>query len=254
MQTHYGGEIIMSLTISGEGGGGDLPNLQPGIYQGTCYSIVDMGTTDQEYKGVKNKKTRVHLSFEITHALDPENNPITMEDGRPFGVFKTYTASLFEAARLRQDLESWRGKRFTEQELKGFDISNLIGCTARIEVGLTAPTDFYPGGKTKILALREPREGVKKIDTVNDAVIFDLDVYLDDFRGKQSPESKAMCDIFFDLPTWIKKEIESSYEYDAVNSEDDSAPGSMADEVSNLTEQAAKEMNDSSFDEDNIPF
>jgi hypothetical protein len=219
LQTHYGGEIIMSLTISGEGGGGDLPNLQPGIYQGTCYSIVDMGTTDQEYKGVKNKKTRVHLSFEITHALDPENNPITMEDGRPFGVFKTYTASLFEAARLRQDLESWRGKRFTEQELKGFDISNLIGCTARIEV-----------------------------------VIFDLDVYLDDFRGKQSPESKAMCDIFFDLPTWIKKEIESSYEYDAVNSEDDSAPGSMADEVSNLTEQAAKEMNDSSFDEDNIPF
>ena len=72
----------MSLTISGEGGGGDLPNLQPGIYQGTCYSIVDMGTTDQEYKGVASKKTRVHLCFEITHALDPENNPITMEDGR----------------------------------------------------------------------------------------------------------------------------------------------------------------------------
>ena len=103
----------MSLTISGEGGGGDLPNLQPGIYQGTCYSIVDMGTTDQEYKGRTSKKTRVHLCFEITHALDPENHPITMEDGRPFGVFKTYTASLFESAALRKDLERWRGKSFT---------------------------------------------------------------------------------------------------------------------------------------------
>ncbi len=177
-----------------------------------------------------------------------------MEDGRPFGVFKTYTASLFEAAALRKDLESWRGKSFSEQELKGFDITNLIGCTARIEVGHTAPTDFSPGGKPKILALREPREGVKKVDTINDVVIFDLDVYLDDFRGKQSPESKAMCDIFFGLPTWQQGDIEKSYEYQAVNIGQGSESGSMAQEVSNLTEQAAKEMNDDSFDEDKIPF
>ena len=241
----------MSLTISGEGGGGDLPNLQPGIYQGTCYSIVDLGTTDQEYKGVTSKKTRVHLCFEITHALDPEDNQITMEDGRPFGVFKTYTASLFEAAALRKDLESWRGKSFTEQELKGFDISNLIGCTAKIEVGHTAATEFSPGGKPKILALREPRDGVQKVDTINDAVIFDLDVYLDDFRGKQGPESKAMCDIFDGLPTWQQGDIQNSYEFQAVDS---SGGDSMASEVSKLTDDAAQEMNSPSFDDDKIPF
>tara|TARA_R100001129_G_scaffold128764_1_gene90772 strand:+ start:2226 stop:2960 length:735 start_codon:yes stop_codon:yes gene_type:complete len=244
----------MSLTISGEGGGGDLPNLEPGIYQGTCYSIVDLGTTDQEYKGVTSKKTRVHLCFEITHALDPESNSVTMDDGRPFAVFKTYTASLFEAAALRKDLESWRGKSFTEEELKGFDISKLLGCTARIEVGHTAPTEFSSGGKPKILALREPREGVTKVDTINDAVLFDLDVYLDDFRGKQSPESKAMCDIFESLPTWQQGDIEKSYEYETVNAAQSPEPGAMAEEVSNLTEEAAKEMNDDSFDEKNIPF
>ena len=143
----------MSLTISGEGGGQDLPKLEPGIYNGTCYSIVDLGTTDQEYKGVVSKKTRVHLAFEVTESVDPTTNTVMMEDGRPFGVFKTYTASLFEAATLRKDLESWRGKSFTEEELSGFDISNLIGCTAKIEVGLTKKSDYGDGGNPKILAL-----------------------------------------------------------------------------------------------------
>ena len=79
-----------------------------------------------------------------------------MEDGRPFAVSKTYTASLFEAAALRKDLESWRGKSFTEEELGGFDISKLLGCTARIEVGHTAPTENSLGGNPKILNLQRP--------------------------------------------------------------------------------------------------
>ena len=117
----------MSLTISSDGSGENLPKLQKGIYLGTCYRIVDLGTTDQEYKGQKSKKTRVHITFEVTEALDPTTNQASMEDGRPFAVSKTYTASLFEMAALRKDLESWRGKSFTEEELQGFDISNLIG-------------------------------------------------------------------------------------------------------------------------------
>ena len=238
----------MSLTISSDGSGESLPKLQKGIYLGTCFRIIDLGTTDQEYKGVKSKKTRVHITFDVTEALDPDSNTSKMEDGRPFAVSKTYTASLFEAAALRKDLESWRGKSFTEEELGGFDISKLLGCTARIEVGHTAPTENSLGGNPKILNLQRPDGGIQVVETQNEKQSFDLDVYLDDFRGKQSADSKAMCDIFDSLPPWQQEDIESSYEYKTAVGESDGP--SESENLAALNEQAADEMNTPGFDDD----
>ncbi len=45
----------MSLTIS-EGGSTDFPKLEKGIYQGTCFRIVDLGTSDQTYGKEVSKK------------------------------------------------------------------------------------------------------------------------------------------------------------------------------------------------------
>ena len=42
--------------------------------------------------------------------------------------------SLSEKANLRKDLESWRGKAFTAEELKGFDIEKLIGVNAMASI------------------------------------------------------------------------------------------------------------------------
>ena len=53
----------MSLTVSTDGSGENFAKLDEGIYTGTCYRIIDLGTTDQEYKGQVNKKHRVHISF-----------------------------------------------------------------------------------------------------------------------------------------------------------------------------------------------
>jgi hypothetical protein len=238
----------MSLTISGESGGGDFPKLEPGIYHGTCYSIIDLGESDQEYKGVVSKKKRVHLGFEITEAVDPSNNTVMMEDGRPFGAFKTYTASLFEAATLRKDLESWRGKSFTEEELAGFDMDNLIGCTAKIEIGLTKKSDFGEGGNPKILALREPKEGVQKVETHNDIVLFDIDVYCAEFTGNSSEESKAMCDVFESLNDWHKRDIEASYQWMAAQQKFEDTP------VEKLVEETVEETENTDDFDDKIPF
>ena len=96
----------MSLTLKTEG---DFEQLAKGQYEAVCFRIVDMGTTEQQYKdGPLTKKKRVHISFEV-----PEQK---MSDGRPFSVSKTYTASLFESAALRKDLVSWRGRNFSEEE------------------------------------------------------------------------------------------------------------------------------------------
>lgn len=252
----------MSLTISGEGGGEALPKLEQGIYLGTCYRIVDMGTTDQEYQGTKSKKTRVHITFEVAEALDPNNNETLMPDGKPFVVSKTYTASLYEMAALRKDLQSWRGMSFTEEELKGFDITKLLGCTARIEVGHTKPMpDGSGGGNQKILSLQRPDGGISKAETHNEQEIFDLDIYCDFVKGNKTPDGQAMADIYETLPSWQQEDISSSYEFIAAAGQ--SKDTTMADDLSNLTDQAAAEMNSTDFDsddnkggltEDNIPF
>ena len=188
----------MSLTISTEGGGEDFAKLQPGIYEGTCFRIVDLGTREKEFKGQVSKKKEIRLDFEITKAVDPDNNEIVMQDDRPFGVSKTYTASLYEAANLRKDLENWRDKTFTEEELAGFDVGVLVGMTARIGVGHTAPNPErgFAGGNAKILKLSRPDGGVQKVASVNPQVTFDLSVYCDEFNGNSNDATKAMCDNF----------------------------------------------------------
>jgi len=42
--------------------------------------------------------------------------------------------SLGENSKLRPLLESWRGRPFTESELKGFDISKLAGVPCQIQI------------------------------------------------------------------------------------------------------------------------
>ena len=71
-------EEFMSLIMSSDGSGENLPKLQPGIYAGTCYQIVDMGTRDEVYNGETSKKTQVIITFEVTEALEPNNNEVQM--------------------------------------------------------------------------------------------------------------------------------------------------------------------------------
>tara|TARA_S200002703_G_C3786256_1_gene242426 strand:- start:776 stop:1495 length:720 start_codon:yes stop_codon:yes gene_type:complete len=239
----------MSLTISSEGSADNLPKLAKGVYLGTCYKIVDLGTSDQEYKGVVSKKTRLHISFEITKAVDPDNNEIVMEDGRPFAVSKTYTASLFEAATLRKDLENWRDKSFSEEELKGFDIANLLGCTAKIEVTHTEASGDFLGGNPKINRLSSPPGGIEKIETINTMEAFDLSVYCEEWKGNSSEETKKMCDIFESLPAWQQEDIERSYELSAAK---DSEQKPQSNEGSDSLSDLADNKEDKS--EPDIPF
>ena len=57
-------------------------------------------------------------------------------------------------------------KKFTDEELKGFDLTNILGCTCEIEVELTS------GGNPKVTAVYHPEGGVQKIATVNEQLAF----------------------------------------------------------------------------------
>ena len=239
----------MSLTLNT---GGDFETLAKGQYKGTCYRIVDLGTTEQEYEGVKSKKKRLHITFEITAATDPATNDSKMQDGRPFAVSHTYTASLFESATLRKHLVSWRGKNFTEAEEAGFDVTKLLGCTANVEVGHTK------NGNAKIIGLFKPDGGIEKIATVNEQIMFDLDVYCDEFNGKTNDSTKAMCDTFDSLTVWQQNDIESSFELIAAKntgtSQEERAVKEDVQEQEGLSDLASNDADDDANIEAIIPF
>lgn len=246
----------MSLTITDKGGNDDFSKLEKGMYEGALYSIVDIGSKEYKFGNEDPKKThKVVLSFEITKALDPADNQTLMEDGRPFGVSKTYTLSLHEKAALRLDIESWRGRSLSDEELAGFDLIKLLGQTAKIEIELTQKTTIngtsYEGGNPKIAALREPAGGTQKVATHNEQRAFDLELYCDEYKGNSTAATKAMCDVHDELPQWQQDEIAESFEFKAAN---DNAPraASTAAAIDNL--ETISEEGSQTLKDDEIPF
>lgn len=56
-------------------------------------------------------------------------------EGKPHRVSTwPYTVSLNEKANLRKDLEKWRGRKFSADELNGFDLESVIGAPAMLNI------------------------------------------------------------------------------------------------------------------------
>jgi hypothetical protein len=88
-----------------------------------CIKVIDLGTQDGDWQGKKNRKRKVTIGFEL---FSDER----MSDGRPFIVSKTYTWSMADKSSLRKDLESWRGKEFSDADFDaktGFQINAILG-------------------------------------------------------------------------------------------------------------------------------
>lgn len=117
--------------LATEGGGGQRQLAPPGTHVARCYQLIDLGTQSGEYAGKPNKKHKVRLSWELPDELAVFDDKKGEE---PFAVHKTYTLSLNEKSVLRHDLESWRGKAFTADELKGFDIAKLLGVACLLTI------------------------------------------------------------------------------------------------------------------------
>jgi len=121
----------MSL-IAKDSGGGFTP-VPPGSHVARCYRIIDMGTQRVEYKGDVKLQHKIMMQFEV-HSEDDNGVPLTTNKGEPMSISKNYTLSLSDKATLRADLESWRGRSFSEDELSGFELKNILGVWAMITV------------------------------------------------------------------------------------------------------------------------
>lgn len=129
-----------------------------GSHAAVCIGIYDLGTQNTGFKddnGKEQIKRQVFIEFELADETYLTSNG---EYRHKIGNF--YTASMNEKAVLRQHLESWRGRPFTEKELEdeedGFDFKDILGAPVQVMVGKSQT------GKPKIKELLALSKGMTK--------------------------------------------------------------------------------------------
>lgn len=125
------------------------------------------------------------------------------EEGREMTIWKRYRFSYNERAALRKDLEMWRDRDFSDEEIKKFPLSNILGRRC------TICTDTTSGGNPKITKIKPERDG-NELEAEN-KFIYDRD----------DPEQAH----FDELPKFIQ---------DLVGKEESEIADPMAENVSNI--------------------
>jgi hypothetical protein len=143
----------MPIFISESGGGGNFDKkvLEAGAYAGVCDMVVDLGVQASP-GGLYAPKRSVLLRFQI-----PSERVEITKDGEtkdlPAVISRTLGLSLNEKATLRQLLQSWRGRAFTPEELKKFDLVNVLGKPAFVNVTHSVKGDRTYANLTSLMPL-----------------------------------------------------------------------------------------------------
>lgn len=175
-----------------DSGGGDFKLATPGNHPAVCTLVADLGKQRiQSTTYGDSVKHQVYIRWELTdEPFEWQDKDSGESKTGNMSIGKTYTLSLHENSTLRPVLESWRGRPFTEEERKGFDITKLAGAPCLVNVAHEVGHD----GKTraKVSAVTPVMKGMEKPTPLNPPVIYDED----------------HLRVYDDLPEWLRKKID----------------------------------------------
>ena len=161
----------MAIMATDTGGGGDFSPVPAGTHIAICDQVIDLGKqkiVSQQFG--ESIKHQVYIRWQMPE----ERSEWQDQDGKkhegPAVIGKTYTLSLGDKANLRKDLQAWRGKPFTPDELRGFDIVKLLGVPATITV-----THTEKDGRTyaNIASVGGIPKGMPRPNLEGEAIIYD---------------------------------------------------------------------------------
>ena len=181
-------------------GSGDFKPAPAGNIPAVCFQIIHLGTQDTTYLGEKKTANQVRISWEL------KDEDAVMEDGRPMMISQTYTWSMHEKAKLRKDLESWRGVKFRDSDFGegGFEIEAILGKPCLLNIVHKEKDDKtyaniagispLPRGMKVNAKLHNPTAVLWLEPDLFDVGVFDqLSDYLKD-KIEKSPEYQAVLD------------------------------------------------------------
>ncbi len=204
----------MSLSVSDSGGSFELP--PQGVHVARAYRLIDLGTQTSNWQGKETRQSKISLSWEL---LGDEQTA----DGRPFIITRRFTASLGEKAALRALLKSWRGRDFTPEELKRFDLKTIVGV-----YGLANVVHESREGNTyaNLASLMPLPRGMPKPEAVNALQVFDLQAPDNNVWEQLSPKLQEVIMASPEGHAWLNGKPDAP-----VASETDLAPADFDDEI-----------------------
>lgn len=137
-----------------------------GTHVATCFGMLDLGTQTDFVQGKSVTAHKVWIWWELSNEKDQEGKPIQI------GAF--FTLSLNERANLRKMLDSWRGRPFTSEELKGFDVSKIVGAACMLSV---IHEQKQNGIRDKIASVAAMPRGMTAPPLINPKTILNLDSF-----------------------------------------------------------------------------
>lgn len=170
--------------------------IPAGNYVARCYQMIHIGTVPENYQGEMKEQNKVRIGWE----LPTELKVFKEENGeQPLIIGKEYTLSMNEKANLRKMLASWRGKDFSEDEARKFDITVLIGKPCMLNIihkpGVKDPSMIYE----EIGSISPMPKGFVCPEQINATQLLTYEEW-----------DEA---IFNSLPDFIKDKIKKSNEY-----------------------------------------
>lgn len=170
-----------------------------GSHIARCYSMVEIGTVTETFKGELKTLHKVRITWELpleTKVFNPEKGE------QPFSVSKEYTLSMHEKSNLRKDLSSWRGRSFTDDEASAFDVTKLLSvpCMVNVVHNQASNGNVY----ANVMGVMPLPKGTQCPPQVNQTFMFSFENF---DEGK-----------FNLLPDWLKDRIKATPEYKALGS------------------------------------
>jgi hypothetical protein len=193
--------------------------IPAGNYAATCYQMIHIGTVTEFILGEQKVLNKVRIGWELPTELRVFNE----EKGeQPLVISEEFTLSMHEKSKLRKFLASWRGKDFTEDEAKCFDVTKLIGKPCMLNI-IHRPSKKDPSVIYAVIGSISPLpKGYPMPPQINETFILDYDNF--DVAKFES------------LPDFVKNKMRDSLEYakvtqpghieatpvvDSINPEDD---------------------------------
>jgi len=202
----------MAIIATDNGGGGDFKPVPQGTHLAICNMVVDLGKQRKEWQGQERVRPEIFIRWELPN----ERLEWTDKDGHPkegpMVIGQTYTLALNDRANLRRDLEAWRGRAFTPDELKGFDVAKLLGKPCMVTVTHNEKQGRIYANVSGVAGLPK---GIEKPErTEIDPILYD----------DEHP------DAWNHLPEWLQKKIDAQVKDEPRPAADNGGFGSDLDD------------------------
>lgn len=167
-----------------------------GNFIARCYKMIHIGTVIENIEGKSVTLEKVRIGWEL-----PLERKVfdTAKGEEPYVIDQEYTLSMSEKANLRKMLTSWRGKAFSEEEAKSFDIMKLLGVPCMLNIVHKASKSDATKVYEQIASVSSMPKGIECPVAHNRNLVFEW--------------ANPNWDVFDSLPDFIKNKIKSSAQY-----------------------------------------